>query len=279
MSSHQVTRCPHCQAVFRVTPESLAQAQGWLRCGACREVFDSTGLTVSWSSDPELGIERMDLQAFLKEKDPVGAPATPGLSDALLSFEKALTTFPGRLPEMPGHDPVLSPLDLPDLAGTPVPAALPSVGRRRSMRIWITGLLLLALLQLAWAYRSLWWQAPWAGQTAQMICARLGCQVPASRGPDLLIIDSSRFVRTDNGYRLEWTLRNPSNWPLRMASLELILTDAGGGVQVRRVIHPEQMAAPDRLEPRHRWDGVLALQMTDGLNLPVSGYHLLVFYP
>ena len=46
MHADPVTRCPHCQAVYRVTLAQLAQAQGWLRCAQCRAPFDGTGLQV-----------------------------------------------------------------------------------------------------------------------------------------------------------------------------------------------------------------------------------------
>lgn len=54
-----MTCCPSCRTTFCVTPEQLAQAQAWLRCGRCERVFDSTGLVVSWqlSSPPEDAIE------------------------------------------------------------------------------------------------------------------------------------------------------------------------------------------------------------------------------
>lgn len=43
-----MTCCPSCRTTFRVSPEQLAQAQAWLRCGQCDRVFDSTGLVVNW---------------------------------------------------------------------------------------------------------------------------------------------------------------------------------------------------------------------------------------
>lgn len=36
-----LTRCPHCQTGFRVTPEQLKMRQGRVRCGECRIVFDA----------------------------------------------------------------------------------------------------------------------------------------------------------------------------------------------------------------------------------------------
>ncbi|MDI6746277.1 MAG: DUF3426 domain-containing protein [Rhodocyclaceae bacterium] len=36
-----LTRCPHCETDFRVTPEQLKARQGQVRCGACRGVFNA----------------------------------------------------------------------------------------------------------------------------------------------------------------------------------------------------------------------------------------------
>lgn len=36
-----LTQCPHCQARFKITEQHLQAANGKVRCGACREVFDA----------------------------------------------------------------------------------------------------------------------------------------------------------------------------------------------------------------------------------------------
>ena len=37
----QVTRCPHCQTSFKVVADQLRVADGWVRCGQCKQVFDA----------------------------------------------------------------------------------------------------------------------------------------------------------------------------------------------------------------------------------------------
>ena len=278
MATDQVTRCPHCHSVFRVLPEQLAQAQGWLRCGQCQELFDSTGLVLTLPED-EASAPRVDLNDFLQAEDRgVPAPAAPAVgaagvaatanadaSEALLSFEQALATFPGPevLAQTPSHA----------LAGAAPEAAEPN--RKRARRVAMA-LLALLLLQVLWAFRA-WWQTDSVGALAQRGCEWLHCSVPALSDPEHLLIDGSRLVRTDEGYRVEWTLRNRSFWPQRAPALELTLMDEGGDVLVRRVVRPAEMSAPARLEPAQAWDAVLALQWPQEQN--VSGYKLLIFYP
>lgn len=35
-----VTRCPHCATSYKVVPDQLRLASGWVRCGQCQELFD-----------------------------------------------------------------------------------------------------------------------------------------------------------------------------------------------------------------------------------------------
>lgn len=275
MASEQVTRCPHCRTVFKVRPEQLAQAQGWLRCGQCRQVFDSSGLVLAWADDAP-SEERLDIKEFLQAKDnglpePVGEAA--GVSEALLSFEQALATFPA--PTVPAPDALTQAVHVSSAAQ---PESAPDAFAQRGLLRWIGWVLVLVLLiQTGWALRP-WWQTSMeAGRLVQQACARLSCPVPAVRDADRLLIDGSRLVRTDEGYRVEWTLRNRSSWPQHMPALELTLMAEGGDVLVRRVVQPAEMAAPDRLGSEQSWEAALSLQMP--AETPVSGYRLLAFYP
>lgn len=273
MAPDPVTRCPHCQAVFRVTPPQLAQAQGWLRCGQCREVFDSTGLRVLWQPAADADTSRMDLKDVLQSKDSAAAPPNT-VSDVLHAFDQALSTFPARAPEPPAAPRFAKGHGLGDeTQGSGQAVTAPS----RRQWVWIGLLLWLILMQLAWVARGAWLQTPWIAASAQTLCYRLGCTLPAAREPEQLLIDNSRLLRNDEGYRLEWSLRNRSLWPVRMPAIELVLTGLSDTAVVRRVVQPADMMAPERLAPGQLWEGTLGVQVEDGLD--VSGYRLRVFYP
>lgn len=53
-----ITRCPACSTTYKVVPDQLKIAQGWLRCGQCQQAFDSTGLVVNW---PDAHPDALDL--------------------------------------------------------------------------------------------------------------------------------------------------------------------------------------------------------------------------
>ncbi len=40
-SMRLITRCPQCETTFRVLPDQLKLAQGWVRCGRCTRVFEA----------------------------------------------------------------------------------------------------------------------------------------------------------------------------------------------------------------------------------------------
>lgn len=44
-----LTKCPHCQTLFRIQQEHLAAAGGEVRCGVCYKVFDAHGEGVAYS--------------------------------------------------------------------------------------------------------------------------------------------------------------------------------------------------------------------------------------
>lgn len=86
------TRCPACQTAFKVVPDQLRIAAGWVRCGQCHEVFDATahmlvpGVAVARPAAP--AVEAPDLPSDfgltllpepeaepVPQPDPVGAAA------------------------------------------------------------------------------------------------------------------------------------------------------------------------------------------------------------
>lgn len=49
-----ITRCPDCGTVYTLDLGQLKMANGWLRCGHCQHIFDSSGLVVSTDLVPTL---------------------------------------------------------------------------------------------------------------------------------------------------------------------------------------------------------------------------------
>ncbi|MCX8005517.1 MAG: zinc-ribbon domain-containing protein [Burkholderiaceae bacterium] len=83
------TRCPNCQALFRVVADQLKLRGGLVRCGACRHVFDAIG-TLSYVDD-NLAVA------------PDPTPARKGAPPTLHASAQATPVLRAPLAEPPGE--------------------------------------------------------------------------------------------------------------------------------------------------------------------------------
>ncbi|HNJ46417.1 MAG TPA: zinc-ribbon domain-containing protein, partial [Ottowia sp.] len=49
-----ITRCPACATTFKVVPDQLRIAAGWVRCGHCQQVFDAAAHMLPYSESVRL---------------------------------------------------------------------------------------------------------------------------------------------------------------------------------------------------------------------------------
>jgi predicted Zn finger-like uncharacterized protein len=276
-----ITCCPSCGTHYQVAKPDLQAANGWLRCGQCGHVFDSTGLVLRWT--PALvASEKPDLPPRLKtDDDLVADPADRLVLDDLLkkedrlidkpastdldSFEQALSSFKSSLP---AHIPEAV-QSHPTESGTSSPWWM-------AYAVWALALGL--LLQLGFVQRhaivASW---PESGPVIRHICQSFGCQVSPLRDVEGLVIDSSELILIDDGHVLRWTIRNQTERPLGTTALEVSLMQGADQLVIRRVLWPEQIGAPEVLAPRQSWSGELALSVD--AEKKFSDYRLLSFYP
>ena len=72
----------------------------------------------------------------------------------------------------------------------------------------------------------------------------------------------------------------PELWDsVAMPALELTLTDAQEQAVLRRVLSPEELAAPPDLAAGAVWNGTVSVQVAATVAPQVAGYRLLAFYP
>jgi predicted Zn finger-like uncharacterized protein len=276
-----ITRCPACGTTYKVVPDQLKIAEGWLRCGQCQQAFDSSGLVLDWpdaSPDASLdqasapGGQRMPIDEFLKQED--RSPLAPAVT-AVDAFEEALSSFKPQ-PLSPAEDPVLS-----RSGGTPDHAEAQVVDR--PSRSWLVGvvgfLLLLALgLQLLWIGRHVLASTdPAVAKALNTVCRVLGCEVLPLQIKDAVRIESSSLTPLVDGLGLSWSVRNVTVQAVQMPALELSLLDAQDKTLVRRVLLVTELGAPSSLKPGQTWEGQLHLLPEVGLS--PAGYRLLSFYP
>jgi predicted Zn finger-like uncharacterized protein len=92
-----LTRCPHCQTHFRVTPEQLKARQGQVRCGACQGVFNALDSLADESQLPP----HHPLTEVDAAEEPTQATAPPPAEDAA---EQAAAPLPTDAPTEAGME-------------------------------------------------------------------------------------------------------------------------------------------------------------------------------
>jgi predicted Zn finger-like uncharacterized protein len=294
---NRITRCPSCTTVYQLGVAHLQAAKGWLRCGACGHVFDSTGLALRWESAPDVSAvsaavsasaetdeaqlsaakaldvpdlvadpaDRIALDGLLKKEDhPTSAQARPAQAD-LAAFEQALSIFK---PEPLTFEPLAN----AEKVAAPVPS-----------RAWLApygvlGLALLLALQLAYVQRDAMVAAwPASEPVIRHVCQSFGCQVEPLRDVEGLVIDSSSLVQRSDDHVLTWSVRNTTRRVVGATAMELSLLDPQGKLVLRTVILPAQAGAPQTLSPGQSWTGSLKVLVSP--ELVFSDYRLISFYP
>ncbi len=277
-----ITRCPACATSYQVVPDQIKIAQGWLRCGQCQHVFDSTGVVLVWPdlsqrtsdvlSAQEVG-ERLVIDKLLKREDRSPPPPPTAVVD---SFEEALSTFNPQRPLFAKHE------TLPAFSGESVQSATHTTVRY-PFQSWlpISGVL---VLLLALALQWLWIQRNMLAATQPSVlhalhaaCRFLDCEISPAQVRGGVMIENSSLTPMEGGFLLKWSVSNATTQALQMPALALTLLDAQDKVLVRRVLLVAQQLAPLALVPGQVWDGQLRFSLEDGLS--PSGYRLFSFYP
>jgi predicted Zn finger-like uncharacterized protein len=276
-----ITCCPSCGTHYQVAKPDLQAAYGWLRCGQCGHVFDSTGLVLRWTPALESS-EKHDLPPrLMADDDLVADPADRLVLDDLLKKEDRLSDQPAST-DLDSFEQALSSFK-PSLPA-PIPEAVQSHPTESGtaspwwMAYALWSLALGLLVQLGFVQRhaivASW---PESGPVIRHICQSFGCQVSPPRDVEGLVIDSSELVQTDVGHVLRWTIRNQTERLLGTTALEVSLMQGADQVVIRRVLWPAQIGAPEALAAKQSWSGELALSVD--AEKKFSDYRLLSFYP
>lgn len=210
------TRCPACQAVFRVGRSELAAAGGRVRCGECGEVFDA----------------RVSLQRELPLDEP-GTDAARQAPDGLAAPPRFRETMPGLL---------LSELeDQHEDAGT--------AGHRRwplSLAGWgLANVALVALLagQLLFVQRDAFAQDPTLRPVLDRMCAVAGCTLPSRRAVDRIELVQRHVYahpNVDDALLIDITVVSNAGFAQPYPVLGVTLGNLRGDPVVRRHFQPQE---------------------------------------
>ncbi len=239
----QITHCPQCETAFKVSPQQLELAKGWVRCGRCAHVFEAA---LYFESSPNMP-----------------APPRPS-ADAPSLFRAAMT------PSVAANG-----------ANAVLPAApVPSAGAVVPLK-WVMAavlLMVLLLLQLLVAKRN--WLAAQEPALRPVLSALCACEVIWPREPEAVLIESSSFTENpDGGYTVQLRLKNTQYHPVAMPALELSLTDFQDQVLVRRVFTAQELSGKDHVQALRDVRSTLNFDLDDAVSKRITGFRAFVFYP
>lgn len=270
-----VSRCPHCQTRFRVTPSQLELREGMVRCGACREVFNGRDqlengddyatdiiadhrTVFSEAAEPTTSEDidgRMTLVDFgsLRATRP-GSPPPSTMQNELDELSKAISDLQSK-PWGATQEAELT-SEPPPMVATPTPLFVEEARKREQSAnswkwlLWLgIPLLLIALLvQLTYFYRAeISARSPEAGRYLRAICSRVGCQVRLPEHIDLISLESSQLQPVPDHpgqYTLTALIRNQAETVQAWPSIDLQLKTDVGQILVRKVFSPLNYLSP-----------------------------------
>ncbi len=289
------TRCPACRTQFLVTPELLALSQGWVRCGTCAEIFDASAHLQGEADASNTALSNsISADTAFTQQNEIAEPSDTVITNAGPASPDSMP------PERDYHqDAVFGVQPLQPANESEVEAdshlrelqELGFVRQAQRQAVWrkpgvVALLLLLCLLlggvlalqvtvherdRLAALY-------PNARPVLATLCTHLNCHLAPLRQIDSIVIDGSSFNKAPGDtYRFSLTIKNTSTIELAMPAVELVLTDSQDQPQVRRVLLPAELGAPEQLAGGGEWTAALPVALKDDIR--VAGYRALVFYP
>lgn len=228
-----IARCTACQTSYRVLPDQLRVSDGWVRCGQCGEIFDTSAQLLDAEAEPTATgscVPADDLvqvppsfsaatalveqqRAFLQSRvvdqqsssaattdNPTHAEGSSDLSASRMSWASAaLLVRPSAETGSGAEDPAVagvSPLTAPvSFMLRPDVTAGPRPGSR-PLLWWGLGIVLLLGLLLQGLYRERDQLAAWfpaLKPTLVVACELLDCRVSSLQGIENLTIDSATF--------------------------------------------------------------------------------------
>ena len=236
-----ITHCPQCETAFKVSPQQLALAKGWVRCGRCAHVFE----------------------AHLYFDSPIQVPQPPTPSHDAPELFRSAVTPPTALHE--AHN--FSTETTPNLGG-----------RAYVWHVCAGMLVILLLWQLLMVQRN--WLGSEEPALRPLLSAMCRCEILWPMEPEAVLIESSSFTENpEGGYTVQLRLKNTQHHAVAMPALELNLTDAQDQVLVRRVFRAKELAAKDHLQALRDVRTTLHFDLDDKVSKRITGFRAIVFYP
>lgn len=256
------TRCPHCQAVFRVVVDQLKLRGGLVRCGDCGQVFDAIG-TLIYVDDATIAAAQevppltlmvtpteSESDAAASATDDAETPQPAADVNTLALFEEPAAAAPTAAAVGTAAAPALRGVDAEPARDEPAFLQDGATRPRRRISVALVVVVLLAglllVLQLIVSFRTEL-LARWPGMRPALaaLCAPFQCTAGWPTRADLLAVVSSELLAIPGTAALELTavVRNRGNFRVALPAIEVTLTDTQNRIVARRVFAPADYLA------------------------------------
>ena len=312
------TRCPACETIFRISTAQAAAKGGMVRCGQCRNVFNSLDALVrvedldiaeddsTESSELESVTAHVEVDSSASASAPVlQTPEAPAFSEWWLPHEEVAAQelpIPSEAASAPADDRRKRPLSdrrvsiewpaVKDREPEFLRATASRPVRSRTERWMLAVLSIVAAFALTAQVAYVWRNelaARWPAAKPWLVaaCAPLRCVVDYPAHIESITIESTALQSSGPNaslYTLTALLRNRDPVAVRYPWLELTLTDTQDRPILRRALRPEDYLASSR--DGGKGQGGLAAEselpvrmMFELSGLRFVGYRLEKFYP
>lgn len=247
MDDSLLTKCPHCQTLFRIQQEHLAAAGGEVRCGVCYKVFDASCEGLSYSQGEGSPAEK----TFAKNND----------HNTQYDAEEAIDTSPEPEPD-PQQALAQSNIDHPvneqapslnDIRQLEIASSTISdivrpekhIHQRPSLKwagLSLTAIIALLTQWLTFNFDEKAYQKPWHNLYVGA-CKILGCELPAYQ--NVTLIKTERLaIKThpeyDNVLIVDMIINNSASHTQPMPVLDMAFYTINGAPLAQRLFQPEE---------------------------------------
>jgi predicted Zn finger-like uncharacterized protein len=263
------TQCPHCATRFRVTETQVNIADGLVRCGVCKEVFNAFDATVQNDNQPsslddaaEVVVEQeIEIDGLRESRAEAEQAAdeheTTENHEVIAEAHNQPTAF-GKLPatEVSGNDA----FDFFDEnVNESLAYVVPEKFRdsyphsAKSTLLWSIGILTLTatlLIEYAWFNRDQFKHVPELQTWIEKICQQVECKNAALRDPSKIELVSRNVYShpgEKNALMVNVTMKNNANFAQPYPVMQIEFSNVRGGtVAARRFLPSEYLPVESR---------------------------------
>jgi len=237
------TQCPHCDTKFRVTDTQIQAADGFVRCGVCSEVFDTTETTESSSQETFSTDEPHSSHDYFisnnttnKVADKTTDETTSNQNQTPEVDKDVFDLFDEENDDSLQH---IVPEKYRDTYSSP-PHSLSST------ILWSLGILVLSItlvLEYIWFNRDQFMPIPELQATFKQVCKRVDCGSSSIRAPEqieLITRNVYSHPREKGALLIDVTMKNNARFAQAYPVMQIEFSNIRGGTVAARRFFPEE---------------------------------------